>query len=533
MIKQIRILTRLQLCNLFRINELKYTKDRKEKGRILGMGLTYIILIITLMTYILLPSYALCKIGLGNLIPSVLTMTVFFIVLFFTLFKAESIIYGRKYFDLQISLPVSKTDIVISRFLTIYSTNLMFVYCVMIPGIAVYGFMEKPSITVYIYGIIGTFFMPLLPITAATILGAFITAISARVKHKSIVSAILTMAFALTLVVGNMRITSVPETEVLDMLSNIAGLMEQQIAKIYPPAVWLSKAMTQNNIMELLKYIGISIIVFMAVVFILQKYYLTVQTLLNATYTNGKYMVRELNMDSLKKSLWKKEIKRYFASSIYVTNTMIGYILMAVTPFVILFMGEDKMNQLIGVPEVVKKVLPVLIGMMPLMMPTTASSISMEGKQWWIAQTLPIPMKEIINSKINLNLTIVAPFYVIAEVVSLIALKPTGIYVFWLILVPALSILFSALVGITINLKFPVFSWENEVQVVKQSLSTFLMILIGFICTSVPIASLIIFDTSMINTIYFIIFACLVIMIVILKCLLDRKWSNLIRSHFL
>ena len=202
---------------------------------------------------------------------------------------------------------------------------------------------------------------------------------------------------------------------------------------------------------------------------------------------------------------------------------------MAVTPFVILFLGEDKMNQLIGVPEVVKKVLPVLIGMMPLMMPTTASSISMEGKQWWIAQTLPIPMKEIINSKINLNLTIVAPFYVVAEVVSLIALKPTGIYVFWLILIPALSILFSALVGITINLKFPVFSWENEVQVVKQSLSTFLMILIGFICTIVPIASLIIFDTSMLNIVYLIIFACLVIMIVILKCLLDRKSNNLIK----
>lgn len=529
MIKQIKLLTKLQLCNLLRINELKYTKDKKEKGRIRGMGLAYSILVITLMAYVLAPSYGLCKIGLGSLIPSMLTMTVCFIVLFFTLFKAESIIYGRKYFDLQISLPVSKTDIVISRFLTIYTTNLMFVYCVMIPGIAVYGFMEKPCITFYIYGFIGTFFMPLLPITVATILGAFITAISARVKHKSIVSAILTMAFALTLVVGNMRISSVSETEMLDMLSNITGLMEQQIAQIYPPAVWLSRAMIQNNFMELLKYIGISIIVFMAVVFILQKYYLTVQSLLIATYTNGKYMVHELKMDSLKKSLWKKEIKRYFASSIYVTNTMIGYILMAVIPFMILFLGEDKMNQLIGMPEVVKKVLPVLIGTMPLMMPTTASSISMEGKQWWIAQTLPIPMKEIINSKINLNLTIVAPFYVIAEVVSLIALKPTGLYIFWLILIPALFILFSALVGITINLKFPVFSWENEVQVVKQGLSTFLMILIGFICTIVPLASLTIFDTSKTNLVYLIIFAFFVIMIVILKCRLDRKRDNLIK----
>ena len=46
-----------------------------------------------------------------------------------------------------------------------------------------------------------------------------------------------------------------------------------------------------------------------------------------------------------------------------------------------------------------------------------------------------------------------------------------------LILIPQVAGVFSALLGIVINAKFPKFEFENEVQVVKQSLSTLLSML--------------------------------------------------------
>ena len=102
-------------------------------------------------------------------------------------------------------------------------------------------------------------------------------------------------------------------------------------------------------------------------------------------------------------------------------------------------------------------------------MTTTATSISMEGKEWWIIQSLPIKTKTVFDSKILLNLTLIAPFYVIAEIISILVLQPSLIELCWLILLPIIFIVFACVFGITINIRFPMMKWENETVVVKQS----------------------------------------------------------------
>ena len=115
------------------------------------------------------------------------------------------------------------------------------------------------------------------------------------------------------------------------------------------------------------------------------------------------------------------------------------------------------------------------------MMPTTCSSISLEGKQWWIVKSLPIQTKDLFDSKILLNLSLIAPAYVIAELVLIFALKPVALELIWLLFIPVLMICFSSVFGITMNIKFPLFQWENEVAVVKQSASAFFGGIVGFL----------------------------------------------------
>ena len=45
---------------------------------------------------------------------------------------------------------------------------------------------------------------------------------------------------------------------------------------------------------------------------------------------------------------------------------------------------------------------------------------------------------------------------------------------FWMMVIPAVILLFACVYGITVNLHFPVLDWENEVSVVKQSASAVL-----------------------------------------------------------
>lgn len=123
-------------------------------------------------------------------------------------------------------------------------------------------------------------------------------------------------------------------------------------------------------------------------------------------------------------------------------------------------------------------------------MTTTACSISMEGKNWWMMQTLPVQAGDVMQGKLLLNLTVAAPFYVAAEVCSWIALKPGLVPGILMLLVPAAYILFTAVAGLSVNLLFPVFNWESETRVVKQSASVMAAMMVGMISVAVPVICL-------------------------------------------
>ena len=169
---------------------------------------------------------------------------------------------------------------------------------------------------------------------------------------------------------------------------------------------------------------------------------------------------------------------------------MIGYALMVIMAIALLMTGVEKMETLLGFPGIVTRMLPLLLALVASISPTTACSVSMEGKQWWRLQSLPVRGKDIWDAKILLNLTIALPFYVIAVVVCMLAVRPSLYDAFWLILLPLVYILFTSVVGITVNLAMPVFDWENETRAVKQSASTMVTILVGMLSAILPMVLL-------------------------------------------
>ena len=195
MFKQMKVLTKLQICNLFSINEFRYTKDKKRKFNIALLGGVWLLLIGYVMAYAGGSSFVLCKLDMGKFVPCALAMSVAVVVFLLTMFKAGALIFSKKSYDLQMPLPVSTTVVVMSRFFAMYVTNLGLSLMVMAPGIVVYGLLEQPGVFFYLYGILGTFVLPLLPQTVATIVGAGIVAISARCKKRNIVEIVLTILF--------------------------------------------------------------------------------------------------------------------------------------------------------------------------------------------------------------------------------------------------------------------------------------------------------------------------------------------------
>ena len=358
--------------------------------------------------------------------------------------------------------------------------NLLLAFVVMAPGILVYGVMVAPEITFYLIGFIVTIWIPLIPITIATFFGALITAIASRLKHKSLVSALLSILLLTGIMLGTSKLSAMEEEFSIQMLKNLSDIVLTAIERIYPPAIWLGNAMLNGDWLNCFVRVAVALLIFLLTMVVISANFHRICQGLYATSAKHNYQMEHLQKESVLSALYKRELKRYFSSSVYVTNTILGPIMAVVFSIAVLGMGLERMQQALEMPIDITGALPFVLAGIFCLMTTSCTSVSMEGKEW-IIKSLPVKTKDVLNSKLLLNLSLILPFFLVSEVLLAIALKPDFTELVWMLVIPVIMILFGCVFGITINLKMPVFDWENEVVIVKQSASAMIGGIGGFV----------------------------------------------------
>ena len=111
---------------------------------------------------------------------------------------------------------------------------------------------------------------------------------------------------------------------------------------------------------------------------------------------------------------------------------------------------------------------------------STAPSVSLEGKNIWLTQVLPVPTRMFLQAKLMVQLAVTAIPVTFAAVCIVIVWNGTIAESLILILTPMiLSVLFACF-GLTMALLFPNLSWTNEISPIKQSLSVFVTLFGGW-----------------------------------------------------
>jgi ABC-2 type transport system permease protein len=136
--------------------------------------------------------------------------------------------------------------------------------------------------------------------------------------------------------------------------------------------------------------------------------------------------------------------------------------------------------------DLIYVILAGILCLFPSMTSTTASSVSLEGKQLWILKAHPVRTQDIFWSKYMLNILLMTPALIVSVIIIGIRLQMPILDVLgFIVLVSILSVLIS-IVGLIINLSFPRFDWDSETSVVKQSMSVVLSMLVGFVLACIP-----------------------------------------------
>ena len=195
------------------------------------------------------------------------------------------------------------------------------------------------------------------------------------------------------------------------------------------------------------------------------------------------------------KTLLLKEIREYVSIRSYVINTIVGPILSLVFTITL---SKQMLNGLEGLlPEGTLNVslesfvfgFIVMISTFFLFLTnTSASSISLEGKNFWIIKSAPVKTSSVFMSKILLNMMIVGPFAVANVVISAVLTKANLIYAILALLMMLCIVGYFSTLGLYVNILLPKFDYDSPVKVIKQSMSALIVTGMAFVISIILIS---------------------------------------------
>jgi ABC-2 type transport system permease protein len=278
---------------------------------------------------------------------------------------------------------------------------------------------------------------------------------------------------------------------------NISKAMTAQINHLYPLAGLYSASVIHYDIRAFIIFIIISAAAFLIYTLVVDKVFKKMNTIIMTGSSRSNYKMRSLKTSSPFKALYIKELKRFFASSLYVINTGFGIVMLTLAAIAVFFVDLDKVLGSQEVVDMVVRMSPVFIAFCTIMTCTTMVSISLEGKSFWIMKSLPIDPKTVYYAKIAVNLTVIAP--AVIDVILLgIALKMDFLQILVVLLILAACAVFISFYGLLMNLLMPNFSWTSETVVIKNSASTLVTVFSAIAYVAVPLILMAIIPSSII-----------------------------------
>lgn len=433
-------------------------------------------------------------------------------LLFITIMRS---VYPSKNTDaeLLLSLPIKKSSIIVAKSLYNYFFDLTIFLSILLPSYIVY-FILVPNVS---FGIVlrGSLFILLLPLVSnaiATYIGALCQMLARKMKHYTIFQTIISILMLCFYLVANYSVQG--------YLTGLSGTVDEILHNnwfIYQ----LLSFILDNKWLWLSLFAVICILAYaLGLIFLVSRL-----GKLDARYENKSHILKYKKSSPLN-ALVKKELKQYFNIAVYLMNTIIPGILFLGLSVAVTIIGKTKaLNFLNAIPaELIKDPELIIVMVFSLLLGLyviTGSSISLEGKHFWIIRANPVSAKTICTSKILANMIISVILLVCAYPFMLTFINAK----FWwcYLTIPFLTSLVNVTLGLVINLMYPKMEWDKEETVVKASMASLLSLALPFFLTIIPYGIYIGVLSKYLTTLQFLGFLSLFLIIIWLILLL---WLN-------
>lgn len=477
--KTLFTLLKNNFLNTFKIN--KILKNSKKKlilySFLVFLLIAYIFGVTTF--YAVIASNFLAKYNMLNMLLILFFVLATFSTFMFTIYHAKSGLFNANDNDMLLSMPIKTSTLIMSRLLNLIISNLLFTLIITLPAIVVYAVKVDVSYTYYIAVFFIFLLLPIIPTVLAALLGYFIAYLTAKSNMKNWFEIIISLIF----VFGIMFLTSYG-SKLLTLMVDNPKVIEDILKYGFYPIYLAGQVFTDYNLLPLVYFILINVWALIMFVLVLNSNYKSIISKLSETKAKTNYKMKELKTESINKALFKKDLKRYFSSPIYVLNTSFGVLMILIVSIGSIFYSTNKildLLQLSGDQLTPFMMATLFVTFVVFMSNIAASSISIEGKNFWILKTLPISYKKILDSKLLLNIFIILPLVFLSIIILKFTFVLSILEMLMLMILASISTIVMAEFGLLVNLKFPKMDAISDTVVVKQSVSSVITVMIPMV----------------------------------------------------
>ncbi|MBQ9457550.1 MAG: hypothetical protein IJU64_03465 [Bacilli bacterium] len=407
--------------------------------------------------------------------------------------QARGIYIGDDY-DLLTSLPIKRRDIVASKIITIYLTELLFSTMIMLPHAVVLIIMTH-HVPLLLLSLLLAVTLPIVPVAIAVLFSLLVTMATSRFRYANLVVTLFYTAFIVAIAVLGIVTRDKQAAEAAAGFGAIGGVL-----KWVNPAYGLIELSVSISWFFLFAYMGVNVLAVIFTVLFFSLSYEKLHDLVSSISYKPKAVHASSKNKNETKLLLSLETKRLLSSRIYFINSCMGAIMAIVGTVVFLISMKNGMdNASPENPEAAElislMVIPIMITISCMILGLTspaASGISIEGKSFWIMKSLPIDYKKYMHVKLLFPLLIFVPAALLTSTIAVIFFHNYVEDIIFAFLIPLAYVVLNTIIGLWINLRHVKLKWNNEAEVVKNSAAILIGLLLDFALTIVMGAILIV-----------------------------------------
>ena len=413
------------------------------------------------------------QMGLGWMYFLMMNHSAILLGAFGSVFNTYSGLYLAKDNDLLLSLPIPVKTIIASRLLNVYLMGTMYTIPAIIPALVVYWVTAGFTWTRFLCGILLLLIISVIVLILSTVLGYVVAKISLKLKNKSFITVAASLLFIAAYYFFYFKLN-----EILSHIIANADLYAEKI-KGYAYVMYRFGRIGEGDLLAAVIYVVLMIAGLALIWHVLSRSFLRIATSRGIS-ERTQYVEKTVKERSPFMALLAKEFTRFTSSANYMLNGGFGAFMIPIGGIALLLKGKPIFMAIdaifVEMPGISIILACVMLCWMTSMNTTAASAVSLEGKNLWIPQSLPVEAKTVLAAKMSLQLILTVLPVLFAAICSCLVLKATLPMKLLLCVTVVLYSVLSALFAIMLGTKMAILNWTSEIVPIKQSGAVMILI---------------------------------------------------------